>query len=201
MTACLSLSPEGQQNVQRCSWFVLFLWLFASWRNGNSLYLILCLEMLRLRSDIFYIFFFICYLFPEICQAWVLLTAEATGRVCLLTRPVRMESGRDVRRNMLQNAFHPHNRDGKKSSLLHKLLAQPRLYPSHLLTSSFTTEKAGHSLPSADQAESQAILNSLLAYGPWTPERTFVKELSSFFSSDFSTSILSKQGIKRANLM
>lgn len=146
-------------------------------------------------------FFSICYLFPEICQACVLLTAEATGRVCLLTRPVRMESGRDVRRNIFQNAFHPHNRDGKKSSLLHKLLAQPRLYPSRLLTSSFTTEKAGHSLPSAEQAESQAILDSLLAYGPGTPERTSVKELSSFFRSDFSTSILSKQGIKRANLM
>lgn len=130
-------------------------------------------------------FFFICYLFPELCQTCVLLTAEATGRVCFLTRPERMESGWDVRRNMFQNVFHPHKRDGKKSSLLHKLLAQPRLYPSHLLTSSFTTEKAGHSLPSADQAESQAILNLLLAYGPGTPERTSVKELFSFFSSEF----------------
>lgn len=141
--------------------------------------------MLLLHLDIFCMFFFICYLFPEICQACVLLTAEATGRVCFLTRPVRMEGGRDVQRNMFQNAPHPHKWDGKKSSLLHKLLAQPRLYLSCLLTSTFTTEKSGHSLPSADQAESQAILNSLLAYGPGTPERTSVKELSSFFSSDF----------------
>lgn len=54
-TACLSLSPKGVQNVQKCFWFMI-LWLFASWLNGNSLYLILCLEMPWRCSNIFYIF-------------------------------------------------------------------------------------------------------------------------------------------------
>lgn len=157
-------------NCLQAGWMVIHWILFCVWRCPSSV-------------QTFSTFFFICYLFTRISQAHVFLTSEATERVCSLTRPARMESGRDVRRNTFPNMFHPHKLGWKEELCTRQAaLTEPRLLPTSLLQVLQVRKQGTVFLVQIKYF--QAIFNSLLAYGLRTPERNTVKGLSSFFSLD-----------------